>query len=165
MDFVTLAQKMDHVDDSLVLAFDPGHTTGYAVFKGMELVECGEIDTSDIENAALNVSALFDLFVADAVVIEDYRVYRWRAKHHVGSQMLTTRVIGCIETLCIQQGIFNIIKQPAHTTKAFCTDKKLREWGFYQKAKKHANDAVRHGAYFLLFGPIKHKDRTGGTVG
>jgi len=79
--------------------------------------------------------------------------------------MLTTRVIGCIETLCIVNGIHDITKQPAHIAKSFCTDKKLKDWGFYQKAHRHANDAIRHGAYYLLFGPIKRKDRKGPVVG
>ncbi len=166
MDFIEQSDKMGRVNNEYILAFDPGHTTGWALFNDRQIRDHGQINTEDIGDATRNVSALFMLWPeVKTVVIEDYRVYKWRAKHHVGSPMLTTRVIGCIETLCVQQQITNIIKQPAHIAKSFCTDKKLKDWGFYEKGQKHANDAIRHGAYYLLFGPIKHKDRQGATVG
>ncbi len=165
MDFIELARKMKHVDNTRILAFDPGHTTGFAVFEDQKILDCGEIDTTDMENAVLNVTDIFEPWKPDVVVIEDYRIYKWRAKHHVGSPMLTTRVIGCIETIAIQRGIYKIYKQPAHIAKGFCTDPKLKDWGFFLKGKKHANDAIRHGAYYLLFGPIQSKDRKGRSAG
>ena len=42
-------------------------------------------------------------------------------------------------------------KQMASTAKTFATDKKLREWGFWERGMRHARDAIRHGCYFLLF--------------
>ncbi len=166
MDFTELANKMGHANNGIILAFDPGHTTGYAVFESMQLADHGQIDTDDMEKATKNIGELITLWDhADAVVVENYRVYKWRAKHHAGSELLTARIIGCIETLCYQRGQFNLIKQPAHIAKGFCTDPKLREWGFFTKGEKHANDAIRHGAYFLIFGPINRKEQTGVTVG
>ncbi len=147
------------------LCFDPGHTTGWATFKGLLLMETGEIDTNDIEKATHEIELLISEHDPCAIVIEDYRVYRWRAKHHAGSDMLTTRVIGCIETLAIICHIPVIVKQPAHVAKGFCTDKKLREWEYYRKGEKHARDAVRHGCFYLLFGAIKKADRARQTVG
>jgi hypothetical protein len=152
-------------ENHLILCFDPGHTTGWACFQGTELIMSGQIDTTDITKATAEVSALINRNHVAAVVIEDYRVYKWRAKHHAGSDMLTTRVIGCIETLCIMNGISNIIKQPAHIAKGFCTDTRLKEWGFYVRGERHARDAIRHGCYFLLFGAINKKQRQGMTVG
>lgn len=43
------------------------------------------------------------------------------------------------------------IKQMAVTAKNFCTDDKLKQWGFWQAGQKHARDSIRHGCYFLLF--------------
>jgi len=149
----------------VTLCFDPGHTTGWAVFKCMTLQDSGEIDTTDIEKATAEVELLLSEHQPDALVIEDYRVYKWRAKHHAGSDMLTTRVIGCIETLAVICHIPLIVKQPAHIAKGFCDDKKLRKWGYYSKGQKHARDAIRHGCYFLLFGAIKKADRARQTVG
>ncbi len=147
------------------LCFDPGHTTGWAHYQGFTLGKSGEIDTDDITKATMEVELLISEFAPDMIVIEDYRVYKWRAKHHAGSDMLTTRVIGCIETLAIMSQYPHVIKQPAHIAKGFCSDKKLREWGFYRKGEKHARDAIRHGAFYLLFGAIKKADKARQTVG
>ncbi len=152
--------------DSCVLAFDPGHTTGWAVFRSAKLWHWGEIDTTSIQAATKSVGSLIELHEPETVVMEDYRIYKWRRDHHVGSEMLTTRVIGCIETLCVINGVLNIIKQPASVGKGFCTDTKLKAWFFYQVGAPHANDAIRHGAHFILFGAIEQKQqRKGVTVG
>ena len=29
---------------------------------------------------------------------------------------------------------------------------KLKKWNMYRKGERHARDAIRHGAHFLLFG-------------
>lgn len=152
-------------DEGITLCFDPGHTTGWAVFVGLKLVQSGQIDTSDLPTAIPNITGLFDNFPPDIVVIEDYRVYEWRAKHHAGSELLTTQVLGAIQTICIQRFVSPIIKQPAHIAKGFCTDKKLKDWHMYKTGERHARDAIRHGAYFLIFGAIRKADKPTLTVG
>lgn len=172
MDFKELAERihqekgLSHYEDtSSLLAFDPGHTTGWAMFDYYRLWEAGQLDTDSIEKATHAIGALFDEMQPRVVVMEDYRVYKWRAQHHIGSEMLTTRVIGCIETIAVQRFIGMIAKQPANVAKGFCTDAKLREWGFYKEGEKHARDAIRHGAYYILFGPIRKTDKAQVTVG
>jgi hypothetical protein len=172
MEFKVLAlkvrtqRKLPEISDiHTTLCFDPGHTTGWAAFSQFDLISSGEIDTDDMSKATHEVELLISEYQPDVIVIEDYRVYKWRAKHHAGSDMLTTRVIGCIETLAIMCQIPHIVKQPAHIAKGFCKDIKLREWDMYQKGHKHARDAIRHGCYFLLFGAIKKADRARLTVG
>jgi hypothetical protein len=165
MKFQELAQQMGVDPNQRVLAFDPGHTTGYAYFEGDKLEECGEIDTSNMQSAVKEIDLIIGAHSPEVIVMEDYRIYKWRAKHHAGSEVLTIQVIGAIQTIAIQESIYDIIKQPAHTAKGFCTDGKLREWGFYQTGNKHANDAVRHGTYYILFGPIQKKDKDRSTVG
>ena len=173
MDFITLEGKTRQARNTkrfisrgtITLCFDPGHTTGYAVFSGLHLMESGEIVTKPIEKAVHNIQHLMEVKQPDIVVMEDYRVYKWKTEHHGGSELLTTRVIGCIETFCVINGVANIIKQPAHIAKGFCKDSKLKEWGFYKKGERHARDAIRHGCYFLLFGAINRKEAQGITVG
>lgn len=155
-----LAQKPDTAAKvGIILCFDPGHTTGWAVFHEGELLESGEINTKTIANCVTNANPLFEEYDPWAVVMEDYRVYKWRKDQHVGSEMLTTRVIGCLETLAVQHLITDIVKQPAHVAKGFCTDKKLKEWGYYQRGERHARDAIRHGCYYILFGAVQKKDQ------
>lgn len=173
MDFNTLvhathkARKTEHPvsDDTITLCFDPGHTTGFAVFHGTELFECGQLTTKPIEQAVLEIQRVIDFYEPDIVVVEDYRVYSWKTEHHAGSELLTTRIIGVIETFCVIRFIPHIIKQPAHVAKGFCTNTKLKSWGMYTPAKKHAMDAVRHGCYYILFGTIDRKQSTSHTVG
>ena len=174
MDFIELVsaagRNKDHEADR-ILCFDPGHTTGWAFFEKALLVDAGELDTTSIEACILNTGYLFESYPPDIVVIEDYRIYKWRQKQHVGSEMLTTRIIGCLETLTIQNfsyrgWVHKIVKQPAHVAKGFCTDKKLKEWEMDKPGMRHARDAIRHGCYFILFGAIRPEDKHGGvTVG
>ena len=148
-----------------ILCFDPGHTTGWSKWFGYELTEAGELDTSDMDLATKNLGNMIIEYKPHMIVIEDYRVYKWRAKHHVGSEMLTTRVIGCIETFASLDSI-PLVKQPAHIAKTFCTDKKLKAWGFYSKGGKHARDSIRHGCYFILNGKVTGTRKKGNvTVG
>ncbi len=154
-------------DDVFVhLVFDPGHTTGWCAFEGIELKERGQIDTQSIDVATPSIMELFDIWVPNVVIYEDYRIYKWRQKHHVGSELMTTQVIGCIKTISAIGGI-PTFTQPAQIAKAFCTDKKLKAWGFYDKGQRHSNDAVRHGCYAILFGTVqrKHKGSYNKTVG
>ncbi len=146
--------------DKSILVFDPGHTTGWATFFEGELTDCGEIDTTSIYNCLESAQPLFHTYHPETVVMEDYRVYKWRQKQHVGSEMLTTRIIGCLETLAIQDFVTHVIKQPAHVAKGFCTDAKLKEWDYYQTGKRHARDAIRHGCYYILFGSVRKEDQS-----
>lgn len=157
MDFntlVTKARKAKNLPpfdkDELMLVFDPGHTTGWCIFHHAELLYSGQADTTDIENATTELQELIARFKPNVIGFEDYRVYKWRAKHHVGSELLTTQVIGCIKTLAAIHQI-PTFKQPPHVAKKFCPDSSLKEWGFFQKGKKHANDAIRHACYAQVF--------------
>lgn len=143
-----------------LLCFDPGHTTGWCLFVDYELAACGEIDTDDNAKATKNISDLIQDYDPTLVVYESYRIYSWRAKEHAGSEVLTIQVIGCIQTLCTLSNI-EWVTQPAHVAKGFCTDKKLKHWGFWQVGQRHARDAIRHACYYLLFGDIKHGKRKG----
>ncbi len=146
-----------------ILCFDPGHTTGWACFFGYDLIKTGEIDTSDMEIAPRAIKRLVDTHEPHTIVIEDYRVYKWRAKHHAGSELLTTQVIGSIKTFA-SLDLIPVVVQPAHVAKGFCDDKKLKAWDFHRRGSKHARDAIRHGCYYILFGKVKGKHKRGGTI-
>jgi hypothetical protein len=167
VDSVRVAKGTDpnRLKDQHVLCFDPGHTTGWAVFYNNELLESGEIQTKSQIDVLTNADPLYGRYKPTVVVMEDYRVYKWRKDHHVGSEMLTTQVIGGLELLAVQNWIYHIIKQPAQVAKGFCTDKKLKDWGFWQSGERHARDAIRHGCYYILFGSVQKKDKGGSVVG
>jgi hypothetical protein len=103
---------------------------------------------------------MFDTYSPTEVVMEDYKVYPHYAKQHIGSSLLTPRLIGMIETICSQRDI-PYHKQMAGEPKQFVTDSKLRAWGFYAIGLKHARDALRHGCFYILFPP---KNKTSETI-
>jgi hypothetical protein len=158
-ELVTRAGKNPN-GESRILAFDPGHTTGWAAFENADLIASGEIDTTSIGHCIESAMPLFIQYTPKYVVMEDYRIYKWRQKQHVGSEVLTIQIIGCLQTLAIQDFVPYVIKQPAQIAKGFCTDAKLKEWEMYQPGARHARDAIRHGCYFIMFGAIRPQDKT-----
>jgi hypothetical protein len=86
--------------------------------------------------------------------MESYVLYQHKAMEQSWSDMYTSRLIGAIEYMLYKRGI-PLIYQGAGTAKSFFTDKKLQSLGFYIPGKTHANDAIRHPANYLLFGPPK----------
>lgn len=57
-----------------------------------------------------------------------------------------------METYLHNQGIPYYF-QTAQMAKNFVTDDRLIEWQFYQRGQRHSRDSMRHGLFFLLFGP------------
>lgn len=152
MDFITILKKLkpDWVPPSILIALDPGITTGYAVFIGGRIHLTGTMDWEDPKRGVNQLYYLFERFFPNILVCEDYRLYASKAKAQIGSQMKTVKIIGAIELICSQQDI-KIVKQMAVTGKGFVTDDRLKEWGMYDKVNRHARDAVRHGCHWILF--------------
>jgi hypothetical protein len=132
-----------------VLAVDPGETVGWATFEELDLQNAGQFPIGNLED--------LDTFVTDTrpdvMVIENYRVYASRAAQHVGSEVNTAQYIGILKFL---GGMYQIpvTLQMAHQAKGWVSDKRLHDLGLFQTGKRHANDAIRHGVYWLLFGKV-----------
>ena len=131
---------------SRILAIDPGDTTGWALFVDGTLAEWGHVGGN-----FTTLETLIKTARPDVLVVEEYRIYGWRAKQHSWSDVPTLRLIGAIQMLAAQQRM-PIVMQTAQQAKGFSEDEKLRAWNFYQTGMKHANDAIRHGCYYILFG-------------
>jgi hypothetical protein len=149
-----------------LLCFDPGETTGVALFHGAKWLSSAQCNTGDVEIALMNLTKLFTKIQPTEVVFEDYRVYANRTDQHAGSSLLTTRLIGMIETLCYQHNV-PYHKNMAAMVKQFCTDHRLKQWGMYDRKNRHGRDATRHGCYHIIFRPktlfsqqIVHETRT-----
>ena len=138
-----------------VAVFDPGETTGFAIFERTDgnttLVHAQQLVTWPLEKG---IPALHDAFACSPkhVVYEAYHIYKWRLAEHTYSEVPTIQLIGIIKYLCIIRDI-PYTKQTALVGKSFCTDRKLEHWGLYQPGLVHARDAIRHGCQFLIFGP------------
>lgn len=135
-----------------LLVFDPGQTTGWCLFEKGQLTRSGQLQGC-YDDKNINVTPLLDLFndiKPDFILYEDYKVYAHKLERHTFNPVFTLRLIGTIETYS-QMNKIPTHKQMATTAKGFCTDEKLKCWGFWQTGHKHARDAIRHGCYFLLF--------------
>jgi len=128
------------------------------VFHNDAFITSEQYNTSSPPLAIEVFTGLFQKYSPTEVLMEDYRVYSNRTEQHAGSSLSTPRLIGMLETLCMQ---FRVPwhKQPAAMPKQFVTDEKLKAWKFYQTGKQHSRDAIRHGCYFILFPPKELSSR------
>lgn len=147
-----MLQQLKHKPCTHLLAFDPGETTGFARFQNGNLVWSEQLETLTVTGSArmLDDMLVDNPFGSPQVVVENYQVFKWRAKQHVGDTLHTPRLIGCIETLCALRGI-SLTKQTPQNVKTFVTDGKLKAWNMYVKGLPHARDAIRHGIFYTLF--------------
>jgi len=146
------ARGSDWIPPSLILSFDPGETTGWAMFKDGKLIKddhFGLETYSDTRISALPVWELFEEHL-DHVIIEGYRIYKSKAIAHTWNPLFTPKLIGYIEAVCDYHEVPRTIQMAS--SKQFCNDDKLKRWGYYQNARsRHSRDAIRHGCYWLLF--------------
>jgi hypothetical protein len=144
------------------LAIDPGETTGVAVFDQFKLTHCEQLNTSDMSFAPTVMQEWIHKWgrgrnkegkvIPAQIVMEDYRVYGWKTEQHTWAALHTPRFIGGIEAICqLADPPYPFVKQMAQVAKGFCTDDKLKEWGYYDRAQRHSRDAIRHGTYYLLW--------------
>lgn len=143
-----------------IISLDPGETTGYAIWDDSKLTEAGQLATHTVKGSVNKLREWFSTqsfegtFYNDKdvlVVMEEYRVYSHKTQDHAQSTLHTARLIGAIECLLTLRGI-PYVMQGAGLTKAFCTDEKLKDWDFWIRGERHARDAIRHGAYWLVHG-------------
>ncbi len=138
--------------------FDPGETTGFSHWDvtddGPKLLSAKQLKTWPEEDAVHQFTDNLLAYKPSLVVFEAYRVYGWKTDQHSFSDVPTIQIIGILKCLCIQNNL-PWFSQTAQIAKQFCTDQKLEEWGFWQKGERHSRDAIRHAAYFILFGPKK----------
>lgn len=142
------------------MCLDPGETTGVATFvvddTDVHIEQVGQIKTWPLEEGVGNLTTYFNAHPPTIVVHESYQVYAWKKDEHTFSDVPTIQVIGAIKALLIQRTV-PYVAQTAQIAKAFTTDDKLRSWDMWYEGLRHGRDAIRHGVYFLMFGPPKAK--------
>lgn len=149
-------------ENDLWLAVDPGEDTGWSLWRGETLIDAGTSKLWEFgeavfvalfrpEEAELIGDELAQKFAGICrIVAEDWRIYPWEAKK--GSldwdQCRTARLIGGLTLTAKMAGIeFRLqpakIKERAEAAGA----EVLFLWP--RKENRHANDAIRHGVYFI----------------
>lgn len=131
------------MNNPVILALDPGVTTGYILAsEPLTYIECGEVVNFNDLLPVLNK--------ADKVIIESFTLYPWKAQQQAFSNMPSAEIIGRIKEWCSINGVEVVEQQPSKRIVA--TDKLLKATGVWQftQGKKHARDAARHLlAYYL----------------
>jgi len=130
------------------LVFDPGHTTGWALFEDDHVISAGESpDWKDIPE-------MINQAKVDLVLFESFKLYPWKAKQKIWDSFLEVEVIGVIKAHCYFNNILFYSQQPSD--KEFFDNDKLRDLGVFKvSTSRHARDAIRHGYVFLTFGEGK----------
>jgi hypothetical protein len=161
MEVQSLLQEALKGCDLKIVGIDPGETTGVAYFHGPNLIEAKQLSTGLMPDAAGDIEHYLNNLPQglDAVVMESYRVYSWKAKTHAWAGLHTPRLIGAIEYICKFRLGVPLHQQSAYQGKTFCTDEKLQAWGLYHRGERHARDAIRHVCQHLLFTVAKVHER------
>lgn len=132
------------------LAFDPGHTTGYAIFNN----EGDIVDWGDLKGLRELSAFLGTQDRPNGVIYEEYRVRgdRGGISANVGSRLETVQAIGVIKAKCFEWEI-EPVEQPAQIKKIAEMWSKHKPTGSHDKS--HKVDAFNHGVYYLVKNKIR----------
>lgn len=131
----------------VILALDPGETTGYAwgtIKEGKFIYEGageGEYDEQALWGMLCSISP-------ETVVAEGFE-FRQRVRE--GLVLYSRNLLG-VSQLWTAIRDRNYVEQSAAQGKSFFTDDKLRGVRAYQKGLRHSRDATRHLFWWAFFG-------------
>jgi len=131
----------------IVLALDPGETTGYAVIDSNRFPEdsadFGVLDAGVISKWR-GIQNIMECYHPRTVVAEQYRLYPGLAKVQSYSTMVAARVLGVIEFLCEHHGI-PLVEQASSVGKSYQLPPSLHR----AFKSPHIRDYLRHTMAFL----------------
>jgi hypothetical protein len=131
----------------VVLAIDPGETTGLAkaVLDEQRLVS---VTGSEGVISPMQMFGLLDSISPDYLVAEGFE---YRNDSRPGLVLYSRNLLGVCEMWAeLRNACFRT--QSAAKGKGFYGNEKLRKLGYYESSSPHARDAIRHLLTFLTFG-------------
>jgi len=132
------------VEPDHVIAIDPGKTTGFAYWYGSEVVADQEPDQVEF---CTRLERYLEIRCPGVVVIERFVI---NVKTVGNSQApWSLELIGVARYLAAKHNCEFVIQTPADA-KRFMSDERLKNLGWWQKGKVHANDALRHLGLYLV---------------
>lgn len=133
-----------HPERDMLLAIDPGDTTGWVTLKyqGGELLDAG------MDRDFLSTLANLDVYLPRlaAVVVEDYRLFASKAKQQIGSRFEAVQIIGAVRMWMRLSGARFVLQSP--DIKAIA-EKISGIKPPSNHALSHSTDAYNHGVYYL----------------
>lgn len=133
----------DHVT-ALYLAFDPGDTTGWAIWdQDGDFLYMGQIAMEDLpfwweRNITVAVRV---------VIVEEYILFGKRAKQQTGSRMKASQAIGMIKAMA-SRGSAQVIEQKSNIKPIAIRMSQISMPGNHSES--HQYDAYLHGYYYLV---------------
>jgi hypothetical protein len=146
----------------IVMSFDPGGTTGYAI---LNLVRRGHVRSSSYDFESTwkggqlgpdrHHKALWNLLTQtnpDFVVCEqfNYQIRRNQEVDQPGIQLISRNYIGVIELYCELTKKPLAMQSPSIMQNFWVKDTALKTLELHTKGQGHRNDATRHGLYFAV---------------
>ena len=159
---MVISVSSSHLDRFVLMAFDPGGTTGVAILN-LTGLESG-IPTPILAQLGPHTHRLelWDIMNEYNPTHVVYESFEFRNKARDNLELISRDYIGIIG-LWSDLNPTRLYKQSAAQAKGFIKDTgpnanvPLKRLGWYVPGKKHAMDAVRHLTYFLINGP--HHDQ------
>lgn len=135
----------------MYLAFDPGKTTGWARFSDEgEAVGYGQLNLDELIEYTNSVLAEDETI--QAVIVEDWLLFKKKAAQQVGSRMEASQAIGILKKLATDAGA-KFVLQPSNIKSI------AEKWTQIKPVGSHANshwvDAFNHGAFYLINAGIR----------
>lgn len=143
---------------SIIVAFDPGDTTGYVIqeiARPNNILAVGQAKFEGVVDFLSELEAAPDREVK-AIVYEDYRLFASKATQQINSRFEAVQVIGLIRGFAIRNGI-PFIRQS--------TDNRDRGYAWAQITKagnhsqSHSRDAMAHAAFYLIKNKLMDPER------
>ena len=151
-----------HLDRFVLMAFDPGGTTGVAILNLTGLESGIPMPILAQLGSHPHHLSLWDMMNKYKPTHVIYESFEFRNRTRDNLELISRDYIGVI-TLWAMLNATRLYKQSAAQAKGFIKDSgpnanlPIKRLGWYMGGKKHAMDAVRHLTYFLVNGP--HHDQ------
>lgn len=131
------------------LGVDPGATTGVVLCTegGIPLIHENLRSADDFSDFLTSIEELGVRI--RKVIVEDYTIFKHRAKAHIGSNLPASRIIGRMEDRAKQWGV-DLVKQPASILPMAekLTNNKMSSHGAHSET--HWVSAHLHVCYYLI---------------
>jgi hypothetical protein len=127
------------------LAFDPGKTTGWAMFDGNgQIIQYGQASLDELIDLTEEWARVWPI---STIIYESFVLFRHKARQQTGSKMEASQAIGIIKTLARKTDATLVEQDP--TIKSLA-----QKWTQLKPIGDHAHshwvDAFNHGAYWLI---------------
>lgn len=139
----------------IIMGFDPGGSTGYCVAEtdesllGFTVKRCNVIAWNDRIPA---IRALLGHYRPDVLIVEDFALYKNKAKDMVGKRMQSSEVIGTVTTYAYEFGLKPPLLPMASTIARVEIPRDHLKFipNLSAEQKEHAMDAYKHVRHHIV---------------